>query len=413
MNAVSDVQFRDRLRRNINRTLAFGFFQVFLVIMPVVVPFFESRGLSMQQIFLLQALFAVVVLVMEIPSGYAADMLGRRLTMVVGSIFLGLGHSMLLFADGFAELALFELGLGIGVSLVSGADLAILYDSEQALGNDSGRRQELVGRLFTMHTASEALAGVLCSVLLVWSLQDAVYVQAAVGWIPLLIALSLVEPPGERMDPANHMANMREIFEHLMKSGPVLRLTFLALSIWSLTTFYAVWLLQKLWQQQGVELSQFGYLWAIYMLVSAGAGRLALKAEDRFGATALLAFVGVLPAIGYVGLALFGAVGGFVAALTFFVARGLGLVILRDAFNKRLPGRFRATANSLASFGFRGAFAVTGPFVGWTLDLWGMDVTLALLAAVSLVIFATLLLPLTLAVRTAATAVVEPAVGGG
>ena len=402
MNAVSAVQ----LRQNINRTLAFGFFQVFLVVMPVIVPFFESRGLTMQQIFLLQALFAVVVLVMEIPSGYAADILGRRLTMIVGSVFLGLGHSVLLFADGFADLALFELGLGIGVSLVSGADLAILYDSEHALGNDSGRRQELVGRLFTMHTASEALAGVVCSVMLVWSLQSAVYVQAAVGWIPLLIALALVEPPGERMDPKNHFANVREIVEHLLKSGPVLRLTFLALSIWSLTTFYAVWLLQKLWQEQGVELSQFGYLWAIYMLVSAGAGRLALKAEDRFGTTTLLVFFGVLPVIGYAGLALLGTVGGFVAALTFFVARGLGLVVLREAFNKRLPGRFRATANSLASFGFRAAFAITGPFVGWTFDLWGMDVTLALLAVVAALIFAALLLPLALAVRTAAAAVV-------
>ena len=402
MNAVSAVQ----LRQNINRTLAFGFFQVFLVVMPVIVPFFESRGLTMQQIFLLQALFAVVVLVMEIPSGYAADILGRRLTMIVGSVFLGLGHSVLLFADGFADLALFELGLGIGVSLVSGADLAILYDSEHALGNDSGRRQELVGRLFTMHTASEALAGVVCSVMLVWSLQSAVYVQAAVGWIPLLIALALVEPPGERMDPKNHFANVREIVEHLLKSGPVLRLTFLALSIWSLTTFYAVWLLQKLWQEQGVELSQFGYLWAIYMLVSAGAGRLALKAEDRFGTTALLVFFGVLPVIGYAGLALLGTVGCFVAALTFFVARGLGLVVLREAFNKRLSGRFRATANSLASFGFRAAFAITGPFVGWTFDLWGMDVTLALLAVVAALIFAALLLPLVLAVRTAATAVV-------
>jgi hypothetical protein len=405
MNAVTDVQ----LKRNISRTLAFGFFQVFLVIMPVVVPFFESRGLSMQQIFLLQALFAVVVLVMEIPSGYAADILGRRVTLLVGSVFLALGHSMLLFADGFGGLALFELCLGIGSSLVSGTDLAILYDSEAALGQDGGRRQELVGRLFTMHTASEALAGVLCSVLLIWSLDTAVYVQVIVGWIPLMIALGIVEPPGERLDGKNHLANMREIFEHLLKSGPVLRLTFLALSIWSLTTFYAVWLLQKLWQQQGVELSQFGYLWAIYMLVSAGAGRLALKAEDRFGATTLLAFVGVLPVIGYAGLALFGTVGGFIAALTFFVARGLGLVVLRDAFNKRLPGRFRATANSLASFGFRAAFAATGPFVGWTLDLWGMDVTLALLAVVSLAIFAALLLPLTFAVRTAAAAV-EPAV---
>ena len=115
MNAVSDVQFRDRLKRNINRTLAFGFFQVFLVIMPVVVPFFESRGLTMQQIFLLQALFAVVVLVMEIPSGYAADILGRRVTLLVGSVFIALGHSMLLFADGFAGLALFEMFLGIGI----------------------------------------------------------------------------------------------------------------------------------------------------------------------------------------------------------------------------------------------------------------------------------------------------------
>ena len=375
--------------------------------MPVIVPFFESRGLSMQQIFLLQAVFAVVVLVMEVPSGYAADILGRRITLLVGSVFIALGHTMLLFADGFGGLAVFELCLGIGVSLVSGTDLAILYDSEQALGDDAGRRQELVGRLFTMHTASEALAGVLCSVLLLWSMQAAVYAQVVVGWIPLIIALNIVEPPGERMDSTSHMANMRMILVHLLRSGPVLRLTFMALSIWSLTTFYAVWLLQKLWQEQGVELSQFGYLWAIYMLVSAASGRLALQAEDRFGATTLLAFVGVLPVVGYAGLAMFGAVGGFVAALTFFVARGLGLVVLRDAFNKRLAGRYRATANSLASFGFRAAFAVTGPFVGWVLDLWGMSVTLSMLAVVSLAIFAALLLPLTLAVRTAAA---EPAV---
>ena len=85
-------------------------------------------------------------------------------------------------------------------------------------------------------------------------------------------------------------------------------------------------------------------------------------------------------------------------------------MVLRDAFNKRLPGSYRATANSLASFGFRAAFVVTGPFVGWTFDLWGMHVTLALLAVVSLAIFAALLLPLTLAVRTAAAGV-EPAAG--
>ena len=53
-----------------------GFFQVFLVIMPIAVPFFQSKGLSMQDVFSLQALFALVVLVTEVPSGYVADLVG-------------------------------------------------------------------------------------------------------------------------------------------------------------------------------------------------------------------------------------------------------------------------------------------------------------------------------------------------
>jgi len=74
-------------------------------------------------------------------------------------------------------------------------------------------------------------------------------------------------------------------------------------------------------------------------------------------------------------------------------------VVLRDALNSRVPGEFRATANSLASFGFRGAFVLTGPFVGHLLDLWGMDVALLLLAVATLVIFVSLILPLVLAAR--------------
>ena len=409
MNAVTDVQ----LRQNINRTLAFGFFQVFLVIMPVVVPFFESRGLTMQQIFLLQALFARG----RARHGNSVGLCGghartsrhvaRRQRLHRARPFDAVVRGRVRRDSRCSKCASASAS-----SLVSGTDLAILYDSEAALGHDAGRRQELVGRLFTMHTASEALAR-----RVVQRADDrgrcdlAVYVQVFVGWIPLLIALTLVEPPGERMDATNHVANMREIFEHLLKSGAVLRLTFVALAIWSLTTFYAVWLLQKLWQQQGVELSQFGYLWAIYMLVSAAAGRLALKAEDRLGTTTLLAFVGAMPVVGYRGAR--------AVRHRRRICRGADVLRRARSWTRRVArcvqqapaGTFRATANSLASFGFSAAFAVTGPFVGWTLDLWGMDVTLALLAVVSLVIFAALLLPLTLAVRTAAAAAVEPAVG--
>ena len=396
MNAQASVA---RLERNVSKTLALGFFQVFLVIMPIAVPFFQSKGLDMQEIFTLQALFAAVVLVTEVPSGYAADLLGRKLTLVLGAVLAGIGHTLLLFADGFFGLALFEIALAVSCSLISGADLAMLYDTEAAMGRSEEQQRRVVGRLYSVNTFSEALAAVVCSLLLLASMELVIYVQALVGWVPLLLALRLVEPPAVRLERDGHLRQMGLICRHLLSHSRVLRLTFLALCIWSLTTFYAVWLIQQLWQQQGIDLKMFGYLWAALTAVSALAGRWAHAAEARFGTSGVLVFMGVLPAFGYLGLDLLGPVGAFVASACFFVARGVGLVILREALNRRVPSSYRGTANSLASFGFRGAFVLTGPWVGFVLDFWGMSATLWLLAGATLVIFAGLILPLLAAAR--------------
>lgn len=397
---VAGQQLQRRLKRNVACVLGLGFFQVFLVIMPVIVPFFQSRGLSMSDVLLLQAVFAGVVLAMEVPSGYIADVLGRKRSLLTGAAFIAVGHACLLFADGFAELALFETLLGIGSSLVSGADLAILYDTEQALAGNSQHPEKVVGRLFSLHTAGEALASLVCSVMLVWWEVDAlVYVQVIAGCVPFVLALGLHEPPGERLHRHSHLENVREIFAHLFHDSAVLRYTFAALCVWSLTTFYAVWFLQQVWQDQGIELAHFGYLWGALMLVSAFAGRYAHRVEARLGVAGLLALIGIAPAIGYLGLGYFGVVAGLAASLTFFVSRGLGLVVLRDAFNRRLPGKFRATANSLASLGFRTAYVVTAPLIGAVLNGWGLQATLVLLAAGTIAIFGLLLLPLIAAVR--------------
>ncbi|MCZ6853564.1 MAG: hypothetical protein O7G86_06555 [Gammaproteobacteria bacterium] len=239
-----------------------------------------------------------------------------------------------------------------------------------------------------------------CSFLLLWSMELAIYVQALVGWLPLVIAMRLVEPPGERLDGSSHTGNMVRICRYLITHSRVLRLVILALSIWSLTTFYAVWLLQKLWVEQGIGLAHFGYMWAALTVIASLAGRWAHVFEERVGISWMLVFLGLVPALGYLGLDLFGVVGGYFASISFFVCRGFGLVILREALNSRVPGEFRATANSLASFGFRGAFVITGPFIGYVFDLWGMSVTLMLLFVATLVIFLALIVPLLLAVRS-------------
>ena len=385
------------LEQNKRRVLRLSFFQTFMVVIPVVVPFMGSKGLDMAAILTLQAIFAAVIVVCEVPSGYLADVLGRKATLVLGSLFYGIGNSLLVVADGFWGLAAFEVCLAIGNSLVSGADLAMIYDTEVALGkrkvakNRSGR---VIGQLMAARNYSEGIASVCCSFAVLWGLQYAAWTQAVVGWVPVFIALALVEPPGERLARGNYGGNMLSILRHVVGDDALVRQIFIALSLWSLSTFYSVWLVQKLWQDQGLELVHFGYLWGGLALVAGVSGQWAHALEERLGARSLLVFIAFAPVVGYIGLAELGLIGGIAITSLFFAARGIGLAVLRNAFNERVPGEYRATANSLASFGFRGAYVITGPILGYGFDLYGMHTTLWLLAGVSLLLGLAVLAPL-------------------
>jgi MFS family permease len=108
---------RIQIERNITLLMIFGFFQMFMIIIPVIVPLFQSKGLDLAQIFYLQAIFAGIVVCFEIPSGYFADRFGRRRAVTWGGFMTGVGYTVLTFADDFSGLVLFECSVGIGLSL--------------------------------------------------------------------------------------------------------------------------------------------------------------------------------------------------------------------------------------------------------------------------------------------------------
>ena len=140
-----------------------------------------------------------------------------------------------------------------------------------------------------------------------------------------------------------------------MESFAVAQQVFATACIWPLTTFYAVWLLQEVWRLQHIPLYLFGWIWGGLTLLTALSGRYATVLEKHCGPRALLLCIGVLPIVGYLGLAVAGPLVGIAVAALFFVARGLGQVLLADALNHRIP--------KVSS-----VFAVTGPLVGYGLE---------------------------------------------
>ena len=122
---------QNKLHRNINLIYGLAFFHSFMIIVPVIVPFFISKGLSLAEIFYLQAVYASTIVVLEAPSGYFADLFGRRTALLIGSVVHGIGYLCLNFADDLFSLIVFEIIVGISASLLSGADLALLYDTQK------------------------------------------------------------------------------------------------------------------------------------------------------------------------------------------------------------------------------------------------------------------------------------------
>jgi iron complex transport system ATP-binding protein len=71
----------DRLRRNISRYQAFAALSITPIMLPVIVLFWRENGLDLFDIFLLQAIFAVANVLLEVPTGMVADRLGKRTSL--------------------------------------------------------------------------------------------------------------------------------------------------------------------------------------------------------------------------------------------------------------------------------------------------------------------------------------------
>lgn len=382
------------LRRNVRIILALAFFHMFMLIVPVIVPFFESKGLSLSEIFYLQAVYAGIIVLLEAPSGWLADRFGRRTVLLIGSVAHGAGYLWLVFADSYVQLMIFEFLLGIAASMMSGADLAILYDTERALSNSEDSHTGSIAHLSSTKAFAEGAGALAGGALALGSFDLMVLAQAGVSWVCLVLALLLVEPPIRETPGSKPLRGFKAIYAHLMKGDKVLRQTFFAIPLYNLCTFHVAWLVQPYWEEQGLSLLVFGALWFAQSLTVGVASQCGHYLEKTRGPVFTLFLIGLLPIVGHFGMAWLQGWWGIAVCFILFFCRGLYQVIMVNALNRRVPGNVRATVNSLTSLTFRFGFILTGPLIGHVAETKGLHTALGVLGVASIVTFLLIMLPL-------------------
>lgn len=103
-------------------------------IYPLYALLFADTGLSDAQISVLFAVWSVVGIVAEVPSGALADHVGHRTALVAGAVVQAVGYACWVVFPGFAGFAAGFVLWGLGGALASGAQEALLHDGLAAVG---------------------------------------------------------------------------------------------------------------------------------------------------------------------------------------------------------------------------------------------------------------------------------------
>ncbi len=97
---------------------------------------FYSRFLNFTQIAFLNAWDYIVSLVLEVPTGALADLIGRKKTIILGWFLIGVGNLCIAFLSNFPSFFILFTIRSLGSTLISGADTSIIYDSYKELGKE-------------------------------------------------------------------------------------------------------------------------------------------------------------------------------------------------------------------------------------------------------------------------------------
>lgn len=164
----------------------------------VTVLFFQMRGLKMDQVFYLTIVWSLTALVCEVPSGYLADVIGRKKTMLIGTILFMVSQVHRVYATNYWEFAFQFVLMSAAFSCFSGTEEALLYESLKAVGRENEMLSQN-GRLSSARQIFKMFTPLIGS-FIASDLTDAQYnillwADVYTAFVALGIFLFLVEPP--------------------------------------------------------------------------------------------------------------------------------------------------------------------------------------------------------------------------
>lgn len=361
------------IQTQLRRLNLFGFSACLRVTDAVWVVFLIARGFSLWQVGLAEGIFHMVSLLCEIPSGIAADLMGRRRSLATAGLCGLISALLMVCSRSFLGVCLSMVFSALSCSFISGSDEALLYDSlvqtdkADTYISKSAAYNQMQNLGFLCSNFASALAAM-------WGYVGFYLLDAGICAVRVLTALSLTEPTVTEQQTArqkNPFADLKARFRNhisiavsFLRSHPHAAALMLADGFLTLPSYLTLMFMQQRLSEQGVATMWLGLpvmcIATARMLGTALGKQLHPKSLSQLYAvcavivgtgTVIAGTASVIPAI-------------FGAALA-AAAMDVWVLHLQNRLNGLYPSDQRATLVSVNMMAYSVLMIIASPVVGW------------------------------------------------
>ncbi|GAB6107291.1 MFS transporter [Fusibacter bizertensis] len=249
------------------------FLQGFVFYGPIATLYRQNRNLSLSDMFLIESISWILMIIFEMPWGWFADQFGYKKTLIISNFIFFISKIVFYKANSFGMFFLERVLLSISIAGLSGCDIALLYSSVK-----KEETEKVFGRYNAFSAGGYLIASSMFSILIKKSMDNTAFWTIIPYAIAAVLTLFLKEVNIQRKTKSNFGQSLMIAVKN--KSIIILIISFSLIN--EVVQVVSVFLNQSQYVRSGIDIKYFGVLAVVMQIVRLSSTK-AYKFSDRLG----------------------------------------------------------------------------------------------------------------------------------
>ena len=234
------------------------FLQGFVFYGPIATLYRQNRNLSLSNMFLIESISWILMIIFEIPWGWFADKFGYKKTLIISNFIFFISKIVFYKANSFGMFFIERVLLAVSLAGISGCDIALIYSSVK-----QEESEKVFGIYNAFSTGGYLIASIIFSILVKQSMDSTAFWTIIPYAVAAVLTLFIKEVNVQQNEKPKFKQSLLIAFKN--KSIIILVISFALIS--EVVQVVGVFLNQSQYVRCGISIKYFGVLAVVMQIV--------------------------------------------------------------------------------------------------------------------------------------------------